>query len=119
MLINSQCVAEAPSRCVATADPRQLAIFDLGLVALVRGRKDLAAGAGWMSGIEGGGNNAAADYLLGLAAGFQPGQPASGPAQASTVQNSTDQHNTIQVTRLVPASRGGVGPHPGREPEPA
>jgi len=117
MLINSQCVAEAPSRCAATADP-QLAIFDLGLVARVRGRKDLAAGAGWMSGISGG-NNAAAGYLLGLAAGFQPGQPASGPAKASTVQTSTDQHNTIQVTRLVPASREGVGPHPGREPGPA
>jgi hypothetical protein len=81
-----------------------------------------------MSGIWGGGN-AATGYLPDLGSAFQRGQLASGPVQPgalqvsaitkSTVQNSTDQHNTIQVTRLVPATRGGVGPYPVREPGPA
>lgn len=128
MLINSQCVAEAPSGRVVTADSRSLAELGLGAVVHVRGRADIAAGAGRMSGIWGGGN-AAAGYLPDLGSNFQPGRLTSGPVQPrtcqvsvvtkSTVQNSTDQHNTIQVTRLVPATRGGVGPHPAREPWPA
>jgi hypothetical protein len=128
MLINSQCVAEAPSRRVATAGSRRLAEIGLGAVVPVRGRGDLGAGVGWMSGIRGGADKAAG-YLPGVARAFRPGQLAATPVQPSTlqatvvtkstVQNSTDQHNTIQVTRLVPASRGEVGPHPVREPGPA
>jgi hypothetical protein len=46
-----------------------------------------------------------------------------GALQVSTVQNSIArksivQHNTNEKTRLYPATRGGVGPHPAREPEP-
>jgi hypothetical protein len=129
MLINSQCVAEAPSGRVVTADSRRQAEFGVGAVVHARGRADTAAGAGRMSGIWGGSGKAAAGYLPDLGSEFQRGQLASGPVQPGTlqvsvitkspVQNSTDQHNTIQVTRLVPATRGGVGPHPVREPGPA
>jgi hypothetical protein len=128
MLINSQCVAEAPSRRVATAGSRRSAGFGLGAVVRVRGRGDLGAGVGPMSGIWGGADKAAG-YLPGFAGSLLPGQLAANPAQPSTsrarvvtksaVQNSTDKHNTIQVTRLVPAGRGEVGPHPVREPGPA
>ena len=114
MLINSQCVAEAPSRRAVTAGSRRLATFGLAADMPVQGRGQLAAEAG---------------YLPDLAGAFRLGQLASGPAQPSTlqvstakkstVQNGTYQHNSIQVTRLVPASREGVGPHPGREPGPA
>jgi hypothetical protein len=43
--------------------------------------------------------------------------------QISTIQNSTARKSTVQrdtneMTRLYPATRGGVGPHPAREPEP-
>ena len=129
MLINSQCVAEAPSRRAATAGSRRLAEFGLGAVVRPRGQGRLAAEAGRMSGIGGGGDNAAAGYLASFAGSFQPGQLAASPVQASkvqasvvtksTVQNSTDQHNSIQAIRLVPASRGEVGPYPVREPGPA
>ena len=128
MLINSHCVAEAPSRRVAIAGSRRSAEFGLGAVVHVRGRGDLGAGAGSMSGSWGGADKAAG-YLPGFAGSLQPGQLAANPVQPSTlhasivtknaVQNSTDKHNTIQVTRLVPASRGEVGPHPVREPGPA
>jgi hypothetical protein len=103
MLIKSLCVAEAPSRG--------------------------AAAAGWKPGIRGA-DKAAAGYLAGLAGSFRPAQVAASPVQAgslqvsavtkSTVQkNATNQHNTIQVTRLVPVIQGVVGPHPAREPGPA
>jgi len=128
MLIKSPCVAEAPSRRAITADSRQPAELGLGAVACVRGRRDLATEAGWMSGIWGG-DNAAAGYLPGLGGEFRLGQLAASPVQPSqvkasvvtksTVHNSTDQHNTNQVTLPVPAIRGGVGPHPGKEPWPA
>jgi hypothetical protein len=129
MLINSECVAQAPSRQVALAPSRRAAAagslrpdgFGLDAVVRERGQVGLAVEAGWKSGIWSGGDSAAAGYL--------PGQLAGSPAQAgpfkasfamkSAVQNSTDPHNNIQVTRLVPASRGGVGPHPVREPGPA
>ncbi len=129
MLINSVRVAEAPSRCVATAGSRRLAGFGLGAVVRVRGQADLAAEAGRMSGVRRGGGNARLGYLPGLADSVRPGQLAGSPVQArtlrssvvtkSTVQISNYQHNTIQVTRLVPAGPGGVGPHPVREPGPA
>jgi hypothetical protein len=133
MLINSQCVAEAPSRRVATAGSRRLAEIGLGAVVPLHGRGDLGAGAGWMSGIRGGADKATG-YLPGVAGSFRPAQLAVSPVRPSTLQatvdtkstvqnstdqHSTDQHNTIQVTRLVPATRGGVGPHPVREPGPA
>jgi hypothetical protein len=129
MLIKLASVAEAPSRRAITADSRQPAEFGPGAVACVRGRRDLATEAGWMSGIWGGGDNVAAGYLPGLGGAFRLGQLAASPVQASqvkasvvtksTVQNSTDQHNTNQVTLLIPAIRDGVGPHPGKEPWPA
>lgn len=129
MLITSICVAEAPSRRAATADSRELAGFGLGAIVRADGPADLAAEAGRMSGMWRGCDKARVGYLSGLAGSFQPGQLAAGPVQAgtfhasvvtkSTVQISNYQHNTIQVTRLVPASRGEVGPHPVREPGPA
>ncbi|HEY7324974.1 MAG TPA: hypothetical protein VH520_09120 [Streptosporangiaceae bacterium] len=92
------------------------------------GRGDLAAEVGGMSGIRGGAYKTAG-YLPGLDGSLRSGPLAASPAQPSTlqasavmkstVQSSTYQHNCIQVTRLVPASRGGVGPHPGKEPGPA
>ena len=128
MLIRSHRVAEAPSRRAATAGSGRSAEFGLGAVVHVRGRGDLGAGAGSMSG-SWGGTDKGAGYLPGFACPLQPGQLAANPVQPSTVQasivtksavqNSTDKHNTIQVTRLVPASRGEVGPHPVREPGPA
>jgi len=36
--------------------------------------------------------------------------------QVDSVQ--LDTHNFIQMARLYPATRGGMGPHPAREPEP-
>ena len=36
--------------------------------------------------------------------------------QADSVQR--DNHNFIQTARLYPVTKGGVGPHPAREPEP-
>jgi hypothetical protein len=36
--------------------------------------------------------------------------------QVDSVQ--LDTHNFIQMARLFPATRGGMGPHPAREPEP-
>lgn len=128
MLINSPCVAEAPSRRVATAGSRRLADIGLGAAVRVSGRGDLAAEVGGMSGIRSGAYKAAG-YLPGLEGSFRSGPLAASPVQPgtqqasvvmkTTVQSSTDQHNTIQVARLVPASRGGVGPHPGKEPGPA
>jgi hypothetical protein len=128
MLINSPRVAEAPSRRVTTAGSRRLADIGLGALARVSGRGDLAAEVGGMPGIRSGACKAAG-YLPGLNGSFRSGPLAAGPVQRgtlqasvvmkSTVQSSTYQHNTIQVARLVPASRGGVGPHPGKEPWPA
>ena len=128
MLINSHCVAEAPSRRVAIAGSRRSAGFGLGAVVRVRERGNLGAGAGSMAGSWAGADSATG-YLPGFAVSLTPGQLAAHPVQPSTlqvsvitksaVQNSTDKHNTIQVTRLVPASRGEVGPHPVREPGPA
>jgi hypothetical protein len=127
MLINSPCVAEAPSR-VATAGSRRLADIGLGAVVRVSGRGDLATELGSMSGIRGGAFKAGG-YLPGRKGSFRSGPLAASSVQPgtlqasvvtkSTVQSSTNQHNTIQVARLVPASRGGVGPHPGKEPWPA
>ena len=127
MLINSQCVAEAPSR-VATAGSRRLADIGLGAVVRVSGRGDLATELGSMSGIRGGASKAGG-YLPGREGSFrsgplaarsvQPGTLKASVATKSTVQSSSNQHNTIQVALLVPASRGGVGPHPGKEPGPA
>ena len=114
MLINSDCVVQAPSRRVALAPSQQLAGFGPDAVVRERGWAGLAVKAGRKSGIWSGGASAAAGYLPGLEGSFQASVVAK-----STVQNSTDQHNTIQVTRLVPASRGEVGPHPVREPGPA
>ena len=133
MLMNSECVAQAPSRPVALAPshlaapagPGRLAGLGLGAVVCERGRASLVGEGGWKSGTHGGGDKAAASYLPGLEGSFRLGQPMASQFQASNVRNSTvdnnstDQHNTIQVTRLVPAFRGGVGPHPGREPRPA
>jgi hypothetical protein len=137
MLMNSDCVVQAPSRQVAlapscraaAAGSRQLAGIGLGAVVRERGRTGLAVEAGLKSGIWSGGGSTAAGYLSGPEGYLQPDQVTVSPAQASpiqasvvmksTVQNSTDQHNSIQVTRLVPAFRGGVGPYPGREPGPA
>jgi len=128
MLIQSHGVAEAPSCCVATAGSRRSAEFGLGAVVRVRGRGNLGAGVGSMAS-SWGGTDKAAVYLPGFAGSLRPGQLAAHPVQPSAVQasvvtknavqNSTDKHNTIQVTRLVPASRGEVGPHPVREPGPA
>jgi hypothetical protein len=36
--------------------------------------------------------------------------------QVDSVQQDT--HNFIQTARLYPVTKGGVGPHPAREPEP-
>ena len=129
MLINSLRAAEAPSGCAATAGSRRLAGFGLGAVVGVRGQADLAAEAGRMSGVWDCGDIARISYLPALADSFRPGQLACSPVQASTLQSSVVtkstvqirnyQHNTIQVTRLVPAGRGEVGPHPVREPGPA
>jgi hypothetical protein len=114
MLINMPCVPEAPSRGASAAGSRRLADLGPGALVRTRGRGDLAAEAG---------------YLPGLAGSFRPAQVAASPVQTgilqvsvvtkSTVQNSNDKHNTIQVTRLVPATQGEVGPHPVREPGPA
>lgn len=127
MLISSPCVAEAPSR-VATAGSRRLAGIGLGAVVRVSGRGDQATEFGSKSGIRGGACTAGG-YLPGRKGSFRSGPLAASSAQPgtlqasvvmkSTVQSSTNQHNTIQVARLVPASRGGVGPHPGKEPGPA
>jgi len=137
MLINSECVAQAPSRQVAlatsrraaAAGSRQLAGLGLGAVVCEHGRAGLAVEAGTKSGIWSGGGSAAAGYLPGAEGSFGAGQLAVSPAQASPIQasvvtkiavyNRTDQHNNIQMTRLVPAFGGEVGPHLGREPEPA
>jgi hypothetical protein len=137
MLINSECVALAPPRPVALAPSHRaapagtgrLAGLGQGTVVCERGLAGLADEAGWTSGAWDGGDKAAVGYQPGLEGSFRPGQPMAGQHQATTVQasnvrksaadNSTDQHNTIQVTRLVPAFRGGVGPHPGKEPWPA
>lgn len=138
MLINSECVAPAPSRQVALASsrraaaagPRQLAGFGPGAVMPECGRADLTVEGGRKSGVWSGGP-AAASYLAGrlaISPALQSPIQASvvtkrtvqnSTVQNSTDQNSTDQHNSIQVTRLVPAFPGGVGPHPGREPRPA
>jgi hypothetical protein len=129
MLINSECVAQAPSRQVALAPSRGTAAAgsrqtaDLGLGAILRdcGHAGPAVEAGRKAGIWGGGDRAAAGYV--------PGQLAVSPAKASqlqasgaansAVQNSSYEDNYIQMTRLVPAFRGEVGPHPMREPGPA
>jgi len=128
MLINSECVAQAPSRQVAlapsrgtaAAGSRRTAGFGPGAILPDRGYAGPAVEAGQKAGIWGGGDRAAAAYL--------PGQIAVSPAKASqlqagvansAVQNSSYQHNYIQMTRLVPAFRGEVGPHSVREPGPA
>jgi len=133
MLISSRCVAEAPSRRLAEAPScsveagrwRGLAVSGPSAVVRERGVAEMAADAGYTVGIRSGGGNAAAGYLPGLNGSFRPGQV--GKVQAgkgsvvtkSTVQNSNDPHNTIQMARLVPASTGEMGPHPEREPGPA
>jgi hypothetical protein len=127
MLINSPCVAEAPSG-VATAGSRRPADIGLGALVRVSGRGDLATELGSMSGTRGGASTAGG-YLPGGQGSFRSGPLAASSVQPgtlqasvvikSTVQSSTNQHNTIQVARLVPASRDGVGPHPGKEPGPA
>ena len=134
MLITSYRVAGAPSRrtaevpsCrVAPAASLRLAGFGPGAVARERGLAGHSARAGYQAGSWRG--DSAAGYLPGLEGSFQLGQIAIqasgdtkrtvqiGTVKISTVQNSTD-HNTM--TRLVPAFRGGVGPHPPREPWPA
>ena len=60
----------------------------------------------------------AADTVTRPLAGFGPGAVQGSTVQNSTVQNSTVQHDTNQMIRLYPATRGGVGPHPAREPVP-
>jgi hypothetical protein len=70
----------------------------------------------------------AADTVTRPLAGFGPGAVQgstvqnstvqNSTVQNSTVQNSTVQHDTNQMIRLYPATRGGVGPHPAREPVP-
>jgi hypothetical protein len=125
--------AEAPSHPFAAAAPR---LAELGLRAVVRerGRAVPAAEGGHLVGIQPGGGNAAAGYLPDGGGAFRRGPLAGNPIQASpiqagvgtkstaqisTVQNSTDKHNSIQMTRLVPASWGELGPHRGKEPGPA
>lgn len=129
MLITMRCVAEVPSRAQAASRPVLAPSLPVPAApSRVRGQADLAAGAGFMRGGWSGGTKAAAGYLPGIAGSFRIGQLAAIPAQAGpaqmrttkkTVHNTTDQQNSIQETRLVPVSRGEVGPHPAREPGPA
>jgi len=129
MVINSQSVVGVPSRQLAEVPSRQVAAAPrrpdgFGPCAAVRER-GLAvpvADGGYLPGIWTGGGNDAAGYLPGSGGAFKRGPLAgiqAGFATNSTVDNSNDQHNTIKMARLVPASRGEVGPHRVREPGPA
>jgi hypothetical protein len=131
MLINPECVAQAPSRPVAlapssraaAAGSRRQAGFGPGAVLRERGWAGPATDAGRKSGIWCG-ESAAAGYLPGVEGSFRLGQRAVSSGQSSvvtnsTAYNSTNQHNNMQVTRLLPAPKGEVGPHPEREPGPA
>ena len=112
--------AEAPSRPTAASAPRRPDGFRLGTVVRKRDLAVPAAGSGYLAGIGIGGGIAAAGDQLGLGGAFRSGPFSGNPivVTKSTVHNSTDQHNN-QMTRLVPASWGEVGPHRAREPEPA
>jgi hypothetical protein len=115
--------ASAITACAAA--PRQLA--DSGLGAFVRERGWIAlSGTGVVpAGITGGIGVKASGYAQRL--DDQPGggsvatpdQFRISTVKASTSHNSTDYNSTDQMARLIPAVAGGVGPHPGREPEPA
>jgi hypothetical protein len=131
MLINPECVAQAPSRPVALAPSRRApaagsrgeAGFGPAVVLRQRGWAGPATGAGRNSGIWCG-ESAAAGYLPGAEGSFRLGQRAvsfgeSSVVTNSTAYNSTNQHNNMQVARLLPALKGEVGPHPEREPGPA
>lgn len=134
MLINSRCVAgtpsrrvtDAPSRRVAAPAPRRLAGFGREAIVRERGLAGPAADGGYLAGIWAGGGNAAAGYLPDPEGSFRLGQRALqvGKAQGCagtkvTVDNSNDQHKSIQMALLIPANRGEVGPQRVREPGPA
>ncbi len=69
-------------------------------------------GGGYPMGIVGGAGQATGGYGPGV---VNPVQPPRDPFTA--IKGSTVQHNTM--TLLIPVIRGGVGPHPAREPAPA
>jgi hypothetical protein len=133
MLINSYCVAGAPSRRVAEARSRGVAAaasrsqagFGPGAIVRERRRAFPVADSGSLAGIWTGGANDAAGYLPGCGGALRRNPLARGPVQAGVVtksiaNNSNDKHNSIQMTRPVPASWGEVGPHRVREqPGPA
>ena len=102
MLINSECVAQAPSRPVALAPshraapagPGRLAKFGQGAIVREHGRAGLADEGGWKSGTCGG-DKAAAGYLPALEGSFRLGRPMASQFQASTVQASTVQASNV------------------------
>jgi hypothetical protein len=73
-------------------------------------------GGGSPAGIAGDAGKAAGGYALGTADVIRLPRIRFS-ANASSAVQSTVQHNTM--TRLYLVTRGGVGPHPAREPVPA
>ena len=95
---------------------RSLTGFGPGTVVRVRERICGVDPAGFAAGA----GKAASGYLAGFAAWDRLGHVRGIAMIGSGNQNSTVQHdNSIQTTLLNPVTKGGVGPHPVREPGPA
>ena len=137
MLINTLASAVAPEADAgfdAAMVTRPLAGFGPGAAVRERSWNALLVGSGApQAGIAGAGAAAAGGFGLSVVDAVRLTQARPGgvkgstvqistvqnsTVQNSTVQNSTVQHDTDQMTRLYPATRGGVGPHPAREPGP-
>jgi hypothetical protein len=73
-------------------------------------------GGGYPVGTAGGAGKATGGYGPAFVDAVRPPKVRFSTAVGSNVQ-STVQHNTM--TLLIPVQRGGVGPHPAREPKPA